>query len=82
MHILAVVVIKQYIMIKPAIIQFAPLNISVSGTSFNDMLIGRLKHLICEVGACQSVFLWGEYVFVHNCQGESQFDRLKDPRCG
>lgn len=34
MHILALVIIKQYIMMKYAIIQFAPLNFF----SFNDML--------------------------------------------
>ena len=56
MHILALVIIKQYIMMKYAhlISQFAPLNMCGSGTSFNNTLIRRFKRLICEVGSCQS----------------------------
>ena len=68
MHTLALFIKKQYIMMKCAMTQFAPLNICGSGISFNDMLIRRLKkYLISEVGACQSAFLWGEYAFVQNC---------------
>ena len=46
MHILVLVIIKQYIMMKYAIIKIAPLNMCGSGISFNDMLICRLKTFI------------------------------------
>ena len=45
MHILALVIVKQYLKVKYAqlIIQFASLNMCGSSISFNEMLIRRLK---------------------------------------